>query len=158
MNKFGFLVSYLGGSQLAYNLITSANKMLTEDYRTDIVAFISNPVRAWIQPSFAVMNINEAFDFDGVVFATDLNTAGKALRFPGASRRYFYVWDLEWIRGTKMFTFEEFQAIYTDPRIGLIARNRDHADVIEQCWNRAPAAIVPNCDVAGLVDFARLHG
>jgi hypothetical protein len=154
--KLGFLLSYLGHSQLGFHIINSGNELLAKWPNIDVVAFISNPVKPMLDPAFAVMNINEAFDYDGIVFATDLYTAEKLSRFPGPRLKYFYLWDLEWMRNPGR-SFEELKSIYTDPRIEIIARSNDHADCFFQCWNRRPYAVVPNCDIPGLVEMVDVH-
>lgn len=152
MNKLGFLLPHLGNSQLAFQLINSANKFLETHIDTDVIAFVSNQLRPKVCPSFAVMNINEAFDFDGVAIATTLHTAEKLARFPGPRKRYFYVWDLEWSRNLG-WSFEKLSEIYNNPNLTLIARHDDHAKVIEQCWNRPVHAVVPDCEVSHMVNL-----
>jgi hypothetical protein len=89
------------------------------------------------------MQMAEAWGFDGVLLATTLSTAEKILRCPSAKKRFFYVWDLEWLRPSRK-EYRAFQAIYGDPRMELIARCPDHAAAIEAAWNRRPVVVADN--------------
>lgn len=153
--KIGFLISHLGPSQLAFHFLSNSYKYLSNKTDADIVAFVSNQVKPWQIPTFASMNINEAFDFDGIVVATDLYTAEKLSKFPGPRQRYFYVWDLDWMRGSCKWTFEELSDIYNDRQLKLIARSDDHKRIIEQCWNRRIHQAIPNCDIEAFVEMAK---
>lgn len=154
MIKIGFLLSHLGINQLAFHFILNANNFLQEENNVDIIAFVCNLSPPIQYPNFASMNINEAFDFDGIVVATTLNTAQKMAHFPGPQCRYFYLWDLEWMRSPG-YNFENLLAIYNNPHLKLIARNNEHAMLIEKCWNRPVHAIIPNCDIRKFIEMVK---
>jgi hypothetical protein len=100
------------------------------------------------------MNLNEAWEYDGLVVATSLSTAEKALIFPAPKRRLFYVWDMEWMRAGDR-DFDYFQSIYGNPKLDLIARSDTYAKIIERCWNRPVKAVVENCDVGELIRYGQ---
>lgn len=140
--SLGIIVSSMGKNQLAYHISKAAT--------SNFVVFYENLAKPWFVLPFAIMNIGEAYDFRGPVVATTLISAEKLLKFPGPTSRYFYIWDLEWMRETGM-TYEELSNVYNNPQISLIARNEDYARVIERCWNRSPIDVVENCDMAKLM-------
>jgi hypothetical protein len=148
--RIGFLVGSLGATDLAYHILREAHEYVQKSKDLDIIVFYQNVVKTWKNPSFAMMNISEAFNYSGVAVATDLVTAEKMKHFPGPSGRYFYVWDLEWLRSTKR-SYESLRDIYTDPNLSLIARSDSHASQIERSWNRKVSAVVPHCELASLV-------
>jgi hypothetical protein len=155
--KLGFLLSHFGQNQAAYEFIHNANLFIDGGCAkgVDIIAFVNNQARPILHPVFASMNINEAFDFNGHVIATNIATAEKMLHFPGPKRRYFYVWDLEWMRPNTQRSFDELSELYTNPRLTLVARHRDHAAVIERCWNCKVSAVIPGFDVEAFAEMAR---
>lgn len=152
----GIIVNHLGNTQLAHSLIHNVNNYLEQHIDTDIIVFFENVVRPWEIPRFASMNVNEAWDFNGVVIATSITSAEKLLQLPGRKRRFLYVWDLEWLRmperGVKYFA-----SIYRNPRIELIARSVNHATIINDIWNRQPVGVVEDFNVEALLRQVQRH-
>ena len=154
MNKLGFAVNNLGASHLAYCLLRNIKSFMEERYDTDIIVFYENLVPPCIPPSCAVMQIHEAFGYDGTLVATSLSTAEKLLRFPGPKARAFYVWDLEWLRMPQK-SFEELRSVYGNPELTLLARSLDHAEILADVWNRPVEAIVEDFDLKTILQFAQ---
>ncbi len=147
--KIGLLVSTLGATQLGYHVLEQGNARLGESIDVDLIIFQQNVTKTWTTPTFAMMNVSEAYSFTGAIIATDVDCARKSLRFPGPSSLFFYSWDMEWLRAGRC-TYEEHARVYTDERLPLIARSDSHANLLERCWNRRVLAVVPSCDLAGL--------
>jgi hypothetical protein len=145
--RIGFLVTSMGSTQLAYHILREAPAVLGVVPQLDILAFVQNVSKPWTIPPFALLNISEAFGFDGVAVATDLNTARKMRSFPGPRRRYFYAWDLEWVHSPGL-DHEGLAEIYADVTLPIVARSEPHARVIERCWGRPVRAVVEHCDMA----------
>ena len=99
-----------------------------------------------MNPNFAIMQSSEAFAFDGTLVATTLNTASKLLKFPSAKEKYFYVWDLEWMR-LKNKSFDGLSQVYGSKELNLIARSEEHKWAIESAWNNSVKDIIPNFDM-----------
>jgi hypothetical protein len=149
-DKVGILVKHLGRTQLANSIIENVNRFLSENGDTDIITFVENVVRPCQTPLFSVMNLNEAWEYNGIAIATNLSTAEKVLSFPGPKHRVFYVWDLEWMRRTDR-NFLSYHNVYANPRLELIARSESHAKLIEQCWSRPVKAVVEDCDIGAML-------
>jgi hypothetical protein len=149
----GFLVNNLGSNQLAYYLIRNINQYLDRENPTDIIIFYEQLTRPCFIPNCAVMYTQEAWSYDGVVIATNLSTAEKLLRFPSPKKKYFYVWDLEWLRHSGKFS--DYKKLYRNPELKLIARSVQHAHIIEQCWNTSVAAIIENVNIEKLVQLCQ---
>lgn len=141
-------------NQLAFHFISNANALLDKRHDIDVTAFLCNQSPPLEYPKFASMNINEAFDFDGAAVATTIYTAEKLARFPGPKLRYFYLWDMEWMRKPYR-NFEELVEIYNNPGIKLVARHEEHKDIINKCWNRSAHAVIPDCDMGAFVEMIR---
>lgn len=132
--KLGLLVKNAGASQLNYYLIRSANKLLDEGKLQDVTLFYEDLARPCIPANFALMQMTEAFGFNGTAIATTVSTAAKLLKMPGPKVKLFFVWDLEWLRPQQK-AFRQFQGVYGHPDLKLIARNAEHADIIKRAWN-----------------------
>jgi hypothetical protein len=134
MIKIGIMLDNVGPNQLAHYIINSGNKFLEKNSRrSDLIMFIHNVVSPCAHINFSVMNVSEAYDFDGFLVATSLHTAAKLAKTPGTKKKFFYVWDLEWLRPYGR-NFEGVSALYKHPQIELIARSQPHKDLIELSW------------------------
>jgi hypothetical protein len=149
VTRLGFLLANTGESQLAYHVVKNANDYVERHADLDVVAFFENTAKPWLIPTFALMNISEAYSFNGVAIATNLDTAARLSRFPGPSARFFYLWDLEWLRTDQ--GYEAMRDVYRDPRLKLIARTQEYADLFERCWNRQVHAVVDRVNIEELL-------
>jgi hypothetical protein len=131
VRKIGFVLRDLGPSQLAYALIRELNAASG----CDPYVFWEEPRRPCVTPRFACMPVVDAWSFDGPLVATTLSTANKVRAIPAASPKLFYVWDLEWVRPQRKHWLQ-FQPVYGDPALTLVARDESHRDAIESAWNR----------------------
>ena len=150
--KLGVLLRDLGPTQLAFHFIQNANRWLVDHPRDDIIAFVERHIQPVIRPNFAQMPLLEAYQYDGVVIATNLATAAKLAHFPGPSARAFYSWDLEWLR-LQQKEFRPLADIYRAKELQVITRSVDHALVLANAWNRSVAGIVDYFDIQKLVDI-----
>ena len=87
-----------------------------------------------------ILEQRQAFNFNGSLIATDLDTANKLLGFPNNHRKYFYVWNLEWLTLSE-FYHRELSKIYNDKSLQLIVRCSEHKRIVENCWQK-PALIM----------------
>jgi hypothetical protein len=153
MIKLGFLLSNTGETQLSYHVIKNANDYIEHNTDLDVIGFFENTAKPWLIPAFGLMNISEAYSFDGVAVATNLETAARLSRFPSPSLRYFYMWDLEWLRTD--LSYETMRDIYRDPRLLPIARTPEYASLFQRCWNRKVHATVDRADINELLTIIR---
>lgn len=151
IEKFGFVLSHLAPAQLPYKLIKSANEFLEKKDSCDIIIFYQNLSPLVVNPNFAIMNLSEAYNYDGRLVATEVNNAARILDYVGTRKKYFYVWDLEWTKmGNKVY--EQLSSVYNNPRINLIARSKQHYDIIKLAW-REPVGIVDDCNFEKMTDL-----
>jgi hypothetical protein len=151
--KLGVLLKDLGPSQLNYLFIDATNKFLDQATTDSIVAFYENLVRPCIPLQFASMQLAEAYGFDGAVIATTFGTAEKMLRLASPAQRFYYCWDLEWLRMPNR-SFRPLQEVYGNPRLTLLARTAEHAKIIEQLWNRT-ATVVADFDLEKILELVK---
>jgi hypothetical protein len=154
MKKIGFLVNNLGSCQLAYYLIRNTNKYLESNYLDDVIAFYENISKPCIPMNFAAMQIYEAWNYNGDLIATNIETASKLLSFPSRGKKIFYIWDLEWIRLTSKY-FSQMRYLYQNEKLILWARGNTHKELIEDCWNVNVAGVVDDFNMKQIVELCQ---
>ena len=68
------------------------------------------------------------------------------------SKKFFYVWDLEWARQHGK-EFDYIVKAYSNKEVNLIARSDDHAKAIKNYCNRDVCGIVPNFNMDQLMEI-----
>lgn len=139
--KAGILVESLGMSQKAYEIIRSLNQLEGLDEYWDMMVFYLEFDRFILPPKFALMNMVEAYGLDAPLISTSINTTKISLKCVRPTKRFFYVFDMEWT--SSMHDVDELLDVYMNPKVELIARSADHAKVLEQCWKK-PIDIIEN--------------
>lgn len=145
--NIGLIIPNLSASQLAFEMITQANKLSFES-DNEYILFPLTITQACVKPTVAVMNISEIYDFSGVLIATNLYSAAHLANAKNEARKIFYVWDLEYLRGN--MNYVQNMLIYTDKRLELICRSHDHAKMIKNFCNRE-AKVVEDCNIKEMI-------
>ena len=149
MDKLGVMVEHLGVSQCNYYLSLELNKLHT--HNIDCTVFHNSWEMMPFSYLFGRHQLIEAWSYDGPLIATNFMLAKLLLTMPGPSKKYFYIWDLEWY--TKYpDRYEPLEYVYTHKNIELIARTEHHAKIIENCW-KTPSHIIENFDSNKLVQL-----
>lgn len=133
MQKVNFLVHSFNISQLSYELIQSIHKCL-ESQNVNINVFYEEPTHTYMQGNFAIMQMIEAFNEQGLMIATNYSTASKLINIPMPDKKIFYVWDIEWLRGNPRY--ELYKDIYLSKELTLYCRSEDHSKLIQNCFNK----------------------
>ncbi len=150
MNKIGVMLGDLGASQLSYNIVTNLNEECAKS-KSDFVAFIENITNHIIPPNFAVMGINEIWSFDGTLIATSASTALHLSKSANPANKFFYVWDLEWMRPHGK-DFQYMVTAFNNPQVKLIARSSEHALAIKNYCNRDVSGVVEDFNIQQLYE------
>jgi hypothetical protein len=147
MDNIGLILPNLSASQLAFEVITQANKISFEgEYECILFPLVITP--QCIKPTVAIMNISEIYDFSGILIATNLYSAAQIANLKNAARKIFYVWDLEHLRGHHNYV--ENMHIYSDRRLEIMTRSESHAKVIYNYCNRH-SKIVKDCNIKEMI-------
>lgn len=149
-NRLGMVLPSLAPSQLAFSCVRETNQFLANNAGFDFSLFVEEWTTRCIQPHFGTFEIQMVSAYPGVLLATTLSTARHVIDAMSAQSRYFYVWDLEWMRGQN--EYGEMNEVYSSPLIHLLARSDEHAHAIEKMWNRKVHAVVPEFSMAKLCD------
>ena len=140
MKKIGVIVKNLGNSQLSETLVKSFNSISQSSSDADTILFYTKPPVMGTVPLFSCMEQTELWGYEGHVIATCLDTAETLLKVTGPTKKFFYVWDLEWTRGDA-HEYSRLKSIYKNSSIQLIARSKQHAELISRYW-KSPTAII----------------
>ena len=141
-NQIGFLVNETVSSQKSFNLIKNINEYIEENgNKEDFVVFFENSTSSVLNPKFALMSFNEIWSFHGILIATDASNCMSMQKSFSCSKKFFYVWDLEWMRNHGK-EFESTIQAFSNPEVTLLARSKDHAKAIENYCNRKVEHIV----------------
>lgn len=132
--KCGLLVREFALGQLSFTAAKMFNHLVND--RTDVypVIFYENLAPVNYQLMFPLMHIAESYVFDGPLMATSISTAHKLITMPNAHKKFFYLWDLEWVR-MQQKDFRFLHGLYNHPELNLIARSKEHKEIVENCWN-----------------------
>lgn len=136
--KIAFFIDDLNYSQLNFGIFNQ----ITKNYNYDINIFCRNLNNQSINLNTGIFNISDLFGYTGPVISTSLTTTQVLLNCPSPFK-YFYIWDLEWIR-IKQKNFKVLSEIYNNSSIKYITRNNDYKDIIEKCWNNKISYTIDN--------------
>lgn len=149
-NRAGIVVDAIKLSQMSIYLCKALNK-IEQQTDLDVIVFNARWERLPMVARFAILQHFEVWGFDAPVMATDIKTAYRLLKCPLPTKKYFYVWDLEWIfNPPKPYQF--YANIYQNDDLQLIARSKSHADILNKCWQK-PIDIMENFDHEKLKKF-----
>lgn len=137
--KAGILIRSLGMNQMSYQMTTQLNQISQLPDYWDISVFYNEYEPIIGTPFFACYQQIGVWTFDGPVMATDLTTAKILINALRPPKKYFYLWNLEWLY--QPHAVAELQNVYCHPKLELIARSQEHADLISKLWKK-PVAII----------------
>jgi hypothetical protein len=132
MVTVGVIINSHTPSQQWNTILPVLGRLINETDISPMIFCGVMPMRPIIEkvPIFSLM---DASGFDGITIANDLSSAHSSLLFPNVKKRYFYMWDLEWLLPDYP-GFHQANSIYTDPRLTLISRHQNHYNLFKQCW------------------------
>lgn len=145
MNKLiriGILLPHLGPTQMAYEIITALNITLMNKINFDFTLFVEEILMPCTKPLCAIMNIAEIHAYHGNLITTTIQNTMFTLGAVAIQRRFFYLWDLEWLRLGRQ-NYLQNMSVYRNSNIQLITRSQSHADQLnEYCGNTS--VVIPN--------------
>jgi hypothetical protein len=142
------VINNLGPSQKSFYLIKEFNKALSA---TNICAsiFFQRSAIPIVPTMFSCRSIAFLSGYHHNTIATTIAEAEITLKANNASRKFLYLWDLEWLRNPNNFT--KYCDILRDDRLNIIARSESHAQMIDNFCNKKPIAIIDNWDLETLM-------
>jgi len=149
MRSAGIMVSQLDIAQPAFHLTNTINSIIEDGTDLDIIVYYQNWAKFPSNPRFALLMEREVWGSRCPVIATNVKLAEMLLKCPGPTKKFFYVWDFEWLR---YGDYERMSQLYTNPNIELIARSEHHADVLEKVWKK-PAFVMDDWNKEKLLEI-----
>ena len=147
--NLGIIVPNLRSSQLAYYLGKNINQLVEQTNHINPVIFVEQTTLPCISIRSAIMSLNEIWNFNGILMSTTLHNTMLMLKAVIDAQKFYYVWDLEWLRNSKNFLYN--MQIFRNPNINLVARSIDHAKIIENYCNRPVSIVLPNINLNGFL-------
>jgi hypothetical protein len=147
----GIIVDNLGASQLSLNVLKETERFANRPDR-DAIVFYKNLVPPYIKPMCCCMDISEIYGFNDILISTDIESAIFAAKSVNNSTRYFYVWDIEWMRKSKNWLSNMIAFLDRDTQ--LIARSKEHARLIKNYCNRDCVIITNKLNFEEVVQHA----
>lgn len=95
-----------------------------------------------LQNKFAILQQVQAMSHSGVLIATNIMNAQIVSNSLTPSKKYFYVWDLEWNK-LSSFQSKQLTRIFYNDDIELISRSKSHSNILEKLFKK-PESIVHN--------------
>lgn len=153
MNQFNIasLVTDLRLNQNSYCMIKQFNQMSSNNINP--CCFYQNLSIPPIDLNFVLLNSYYLPYWNGHVFATDFQTADLLLNIKGPCKKYFYIFDLEWLRYG--LDFKDTTSILTNIELTLVARNWDHAMMIKNYCNIAPKFLLNDWNADQLLEIVK---
>lgn len=145
--KLGIIVDNLMPGQIAFNLLMSANKFIQNNSdKIDLIIFTKNLTIGCLPTnSLCLMNLQEVYDYDGIVICTSIYDAVNLQKYPGPKRKIFYSYDLDWLRMQRDYV--TMYPIYNSPDLELWARSQPHKDLLELTWGKQVSHILEELKV-----------
>ncbi len=150
--QIGILVDSLNRNDLSINILNKI-KPYSKGY-VDPIVFFQRLEIAHARYRFGLMASSELWGFKGTAIATSLNTAELLLNCISPQKKYLYLWDLEWMKNDikQCKNVDYLYKIYNDPNLHLIAKSKEHYDIIKSCW-KEPVGIVEGFDYERLIEL-----
>lgn len=128
MNKIGIVLPYLYTSDLAFQVLSQTSN------KYDFSVFYEETSMPVVYPSCGIFSANEIFNYDGVLIGTTISNALSVAKTLKPTRKYFYIWDLEWLRSYKNYFYN--LSAYQNPKLTLITPSEDYRKEIKNYANR----------------------
>ena len=134
----------LGPSQNAFYLIKEWNKAI-DDTRLSLSAFVNAHSVPCQTCWFSYKLSSFLSSYEGVLISTSIKNAAISIKAPTRMDRYLYLWDLNWLK--KPTNYNAMYEVLSNDKIKLLARSKEHANMIENFCNKKPVGIVDNWNI-----------
>jgi hypothetical protein len=150
MENIAALVQDLSISQKSFYLIKEFNKWIKN---TDLSfgVFHTRTAIPPVKTLFGCKMVAFLQSYNGIIIPTTMEEAEIALRASNNSKKFLYLWDLDWLENPVYFSTA--MDILRNERLNIIARSSSHSDLIENFCNKRPVGIVDNWKMEQLLDI-----
>jgi hypothetical protein len=150
--NINFLVDDLRASQVAFTLIEAANQIVDQNLAS-VLIFYNQLQTPCLKCNTPTLHSVESWAQPGIFISTSLKTAQQLISLPGATHKYFYVWDMSWVHSPVLYGPLGRIIRSTDifRNINVIARCQEHAYLISNNYNVTPVGVFDNFDYQALL-------
>jgi hypothetical protein len=128
MNTIGVLLDNTQISQLSWTILSQLNK-LNQSSNRNCTAFYMNPAPLCVNNFCSVNVIHDIHKIrEGVLIATNMDTAEILLKSQTTCRKVFFVWDLEFVHNKNSNYLHNYNIMN---KLELWTRSESYADAIE---------------------------
>lgn len=153
MISLNVMIESLETSQLSFYLTMELNK---NKHKINGVVFVENIVPIKLKPEFPVMTVAELWEDQNITITTYSQGASKLLRFPGPTRKIFYLWDLYFLRGHGVRNFyESYANLFAEPSLEIVVKSESHKQIVENNFN-IKVKVVQDCNIDEFIDVLGL--
>jgi hypothetical protein len=137
--KIAAFVDSMALSQNIFYMTKTFNKLGTD--KISPFCFYSNLSTQAVGPDFAVMNCYYGNHYSGgPAVATSIETLKILHNLNIKARKFFYCWDLEWLRNPQ--NYSDNIGLFRNEYISIVARSESHARCIENYTNKKVSHII----------------
>jgi len=144
----GIVVDNVINTPSQYLMFTALNEISKTH---NCYVFAGKVIQLPQKPRFAIMQQVEAFGHRGVLIGTSILSSQIVEKALMASRKYYYLWSLEWM-GLDGFDESQLDNIYCSDEMQLIARSSTHYNKISQYF-KPPSHIIYNWNTSSLLEI-----
>jgi len=144
------VIEHLGPSQKSFYLIKEFNRAL--NYQEICVsAFFEKSTVPVVPTMFSCKNVSFISGYHHNAISTTLGEADILLKSSNNSRKFLYLWDLEWLYTPKKYS--DVCKILLDDRLSILARSESHANLIENFCNKKVIGVIDNWNLNQIIDI-----
>ena len=135
----GVVVDQVRNTPVDYIMFRELNKL---SRKVDCFLFVNQVHALPMKNNFSILQSVEAMSHAGTLIATDITTCQIVNKSLTASKKLFYMWDLEWNK-IESFNHNKLFPIMHNKEIDLVVRGSKHFDIVSKLF-RKPKATVCN--------------
>lgn len=150
--QVGFVVPSIDANQVAFTCITNCNRWLVNNFGMSFSVFYDKEYAPCIDPLFPRFHLADALGFEGHLIATSMSAALN-IKTATKSRRYYYIYDLEWLRRGYTFSKEQTESILANDEIIKFARAKDHVEEIKKAGCTKLHGVVEDFNIEQIMEI-----
>lgn len=150
--SLGIVINIFGPNQESQELLESINDE-NHKYR-DVAIFYEEKHGMPSATNCSMSHVSSAWGYTGDIIATNYSAAAKILRMPILGKRYYFVYNFEWLNH-RVFAYEPLLSVISDRNLELICRTEQHAKLIANNFNRNVSLVCETLNVHKLMELLK---
>lgn len=151
--KLGVFVPTVGNNQLSVQAVANINTLVDTDNTIYPCIFYKEFDFLKVKLKGIATTFDKLYEYDGHLITTNLDTTFIALKCKRLKSIYFYVTDLEWIRGIGNYLSNI--SLYQHPKVHVICPSVEYADALMNYCNVKTECIITGFNLNEIVRTIR---